>query len=260
MSFAGVDRLQYPGNDFMSGLMQNTNLLWTGFYLAPAPSQGNRSWMPHLADLRGMGPGWGIAPIFVGQQHPSITTPGVSHIRTAEQGRQDALLAASLADQAGFTSDAEAGLPGAPRIYLDIEIGGTLPREDLTYVNAWCATIRSDETAYLPGVYCSFKDTAAQLVRDNPDLTVWVFNINQFLHHHDQAMTGPAEFRKPDIAQSGFPGATAWQWIQGFGSITTTLPDGTTKSLSSWDLDVSAAPDPSHPDRKFDPDSGTWLD
>ncbi len=260
MSFAGIDRLQYPGNDFMNGLMQNTNLLWTGFYLAPAPSQGNRSWMTHLADLRAMAPGWGIAPIFVGQQHPSITTAGVSHVRTAEQGRRDALLAAQLADQAGFTSGAEADLSGAPRIYLDIEIGGTLPPEDLAYVNAWCATIRSDQTSYLPGVYCSFKDTAAQLQRDNPDLVCWVFNINQFLHHHDQALTDPGVFRKPDIGQSGFPAATAWQWIQGLASISVQLPGGGTQSLPSWDLDVSVVPDPSHPDRKFDADAGTWLD
>ena len=257
MAFAGIDRLQYPGNDFMTGLMLNTNLLWTGFYLAPAPSQGNRSWMTHLSDLRAMGPGWGIAPLFVGQQNPG--GPG-SHILTAAQGRQDALLAAQLADQAGFASGSENDLPGAPRIYLDIETGGNLPAADLAYANAWCETIRSDQTAYLPGVYCSFKDTAAQLVRDNPDLVVWVFNVNQFLHHHDQALVGPDEFRKPDITQAGFAGATMWQWIQGFASITTTLPSGSTQSMQTWDLDVSTVPDPSHPDRQFDVNAGTWLD
>jgi hypothetical protein len=256
MSFAGIDRLGYPGNDFMNGLMNNTNLLWTGFYLAPAPSQGNTSWMAHLVDLRAMGPGWGVAPIYVGQQHPSIDQPGVSHIRTAEQGRIDALNAAELADRAGFSSGSEANLTGSPRIYLDIEIGGNLPREDLAYVNAWCATIRSDQTAYLPGVYCSFKDTAAQLKRDNPDLVFWVFNLN----HHEPAMPEQNVFAKPDLTLSGVPDATAWQWVQGFASITTTLPDGSGQTLRSWDLDVSAAPDPSHPDRKFDPDTGTWLD
>jgi hypothetical protein len=145
-----------------------------------------------------MAPGWGIAPIFAGQQHPSI--PGLSHVRTAEQGRQDALLAAQLADQAGFAG--EAGLAGVPTIYLDIEYGCTLPREDLTYVNAWCATIRSEQTSYLPGVR-SVKETVTRLLHDNPDLVSL----------------------KP-----------------------------------SRDLDVSVAPDPSHPERKFDPDAGIWLD
>jgi Rv2525c-like, glycoside hydrolase-like domain len=255
MSFAGIDRLQYPGNDFMSGLMQNTDLLWTGFYLAPAPSQSNTSWMTHLADLRAMGPGWGIAPIFVGQQHPSGRG---SHTLTAAQGRQDALRAAELADQAGFTAAGEADLPGAPRIYLDIEIGGNLPHDFLTYVNEWCGVIRS-ETAYLPAVYCSFKNTATQIFIANPDLVVWVFNINQFLHHHDRAMVASGEFLKPDPATSGFPSATAWQWIQNLASITTTLPNGASQTLATWDLDVSIAPDPSHPDRQFDTTAGTWL-
>ncbi|MEV7095422.1 class I SAM-dependent methyltransferase [Amycolatopsis sp. NPDC051045] len=78
--------------------------------------------MIHLADLRAMAPGWGIAPIFVGQHHPGITTPGVSHTRTAEQGRRDALLAAQPADQAGFTSGAEADLTGPP-LGVDVSAG-----------------------------------------------------------------------------------------------------------------------------------------
>lgn len=256
MSFAGIDRLAYPGNDFMSGLMQNTNLLWTGFYLAPAPSQGNSSWMTHLADLRAMGPGWGIAPIFVGQQHPSGSG---SHILTDAQGRADALRAAALADQAGFASGAEAELPGAPRIYLDIEIGGRLPPDYMAYIDAWCEVLRSDQTSYLPAVYCSFKDTAAQILAANPDVAIWVFNINKFLNHHDQALLGPDTFLKPDIADSGFGQATAWQWIQGFGSLRTTLPSGVSTTLPTWDLDVSAVPDPSHPSRQFDADQGVWL-
>ncbi len=255
MEYAGIDRLEYPGNAFMSGLMQHTNLLWTGFYLAPTLSHPNTSWMTHLADLRAMGPGWGTAPLFVGQQHPS--GPG-SHVLTAAQGRQDALHAAQLADQAGFADETD--LPWPPRIYLDIEIGGNLPPDLLAYVNAWCQVIRSHETSYLPAVYCSYKDTAAQLQAANPDLVFWVFNINHFLHRHDEALVAPGEFLKPDIAtQSGFPPATAWQWIQDFSSITTTLPNGSTQSLNKWDLDVSLAPDPSYPAREFDSNAGIWV-
>jgi hypothetical protein len=246
-SYAGIDRLQYPGNDFMQALMLNTNLLWTGFYLAPAPSQGNTSWMTRLADLRSMGPGWGIAPLFVGQQHPS--GPG-SHVLTADQGRADALLATQRAGEAGFED--------LSVIYLDIEIGGNLPQDFLAYVNAWCEVVRSDATAYRPGVYCSFKDTPTQLRASNPDLLFWVFNINQFLHHHDAALVAENEFRKPDIADSGCPFASAWQWIQGFASITTTLPNGSPQTVSTWDLDVSTLPDPSMPERTFNSDTGTW--
>lgn len=256
MAFAGIDRSAYPGNAFMAGLMTHTNLLWTGFYLAPAPSHPEASWMERRADLRAMGPGWGIAPVYVGQQHPS--GPG-SHTLTAAQCKKDARDAAKLAYKAGFTDVWEKTLPGAPRIYLDIEIGGNLPANFLAYVNAWCEVIRSNETAYLPAVYCSFKDTGAQLLAANPDLTVWAFNINQFLHHHDQALVAPDKFRVPEPTQSGFAQATAWQWIQGFASITTKLPDGSTKTVANWDLDSSDAPDPSHPARQWDADANTWV-
>jgi hypothetical protein len=54
MAHSGIDRSGYPGNDFMSGLMEHTNLLWTGLYLARAPSHPtDTSWMAHRADLRG---------------------------------------------------------------------------------------------------------------------------------------------------------------------------------------------------------------
>lgn len=147
MSYAGIDG---PPPDFTRA----GDLLWASFYLAPAPSHADIRWMPHLAALRSRG--WGVAPLFAGQQHPSI--PGASHVRTAEQGRQDALLAAQLATQAGFAAE---DLPGPPTIYLAID--GPLPRPDLTYVNAWCAIMRSSETAYLPGVRCLSPVTAAQL-------------------------------------------------------------------------------------------------
>jgi hypothetical protein len=162
-----------------------------------------------------MGPGWGVAPIYAGQQHPRIGGPDVSHIRNAEQGRLDALDAALLADRAGFSSGPETGLAGPTRIYLRIEVRRTLPREDLTYVNAWCATVRSAATPYLPGVYCWSRDTAAQLLRSNPDLVL---------------LTEPGTFRRPDRCAPG------------------------------WNLEVSGAPDPSHPDRGFDPNTGAWLD
>jgi len=61
---------------------------------------------------------------------------------------------------------------------------------------------------------------------------------------------------EPDLAQSGFPGATAWQWIQGFRSITVRMPD---VSTPNWDPNVSAVPDPSHPDRELDAERRSWV-
>lgn len=54
---AGFDRLTYPGDAVMTALYDNTNLAWTGFYLAPAPSQPYTGWMTKAQTLRDMG--WG---------------------------------------------------------------------------------------------------------------------------------------------------------------------------------------------------------
>jgi hypothetical protein len=248
MTFAGIDRSVYPGDDFMSGLMSHSNLLWTGFYLGPAPKHRDTSWMTKRETLRSQGPGWGLAPIFLGQQDRGTLT--------AKQGTTDAELAAELADKAGFDDEP---LPGLAVIYLDIEVGGRLTAGWMNYVNAWCKHIRSDETKYRPGIYCSHNQTAAQIAADNDDAFIWVYNINKYKNKHSQAMTDETTFRKPDMADAGFEGATAWQWIQEYVEITTTLPDGTEQTLKGWDLDVSAVPDPSLPSRDFDTSIGEWT-
>src|SRR5690242_8977257 len=99
-NFAGFDRSTYPGDGQMTWLKQNTNLAWCGFYLAPAPSHANQSWMTKCAFLKGLG--WGLAPIYVGQQ--TQTSHG-SHNLTAAQGTADAQNAAMLAQQAGFPNN-----------------------------------------------------------------------------------------------------------------------------------------------------------
>src|ERR1700691_4592878 len=65
------DRSDYPGDDVMTWLRAHTNLQWCGYYFAPAPSHGDTSWMARRSAL--VAAGWGIAPIYVGQQ---ITGPG----------------------------------------------------------------------------------------------------------------------------------------------------------------------------------------
>src|SRR5262249_18022116 len=62
LMFAGIDRSTYPGDTVMQWLWDNTNLYWTGFYLAPAPSHGkDTSWMSRRGVLKQMG--WGFAPV-----------------------------------------------------------------------------------------------------------------------------------------------------------------------------------------------------
>jgi hypothetical protein len=94
---AGFDSLTYPGDDLMKIFWDKTNLAWCGFYLAPAPSQPYTGWMSKRSYLRGLG--WGFAPLYVGQQTHG---PG-SHDFSAGRGTTDAVDAAALARQAGFT-------------------------------------------------------------------------------------------------------------------------------------------------------------
>jgi hypothetical protein len=49
--FVGFDCLAYPGTDEMTWLKANTNLGWCGFYLAPAPSHSDSSWIGCRSDL-----------------------------------------------------------------------------------------------------------------------------------------------------------------------------------------------------------------
>jgi hypothetical protein len=227
---AGFDRLQYPGDDVMTALWQQTNLSWCGLYLAPAPSQPYTGWMTKVATLRAQG--WGLAPVFVGQQAPG--GPG-SHTLTAAQGTTDAASAVALADQAVIGDGAV--------IYLDVEIGGGLAADIAEYAHAWFAGVRASK--YRAGTYCSYLKSADQLLAADPDIFLWVFNINKY--KAAQTLDANGAIRRPDIVDSGVGYATAWQFLQGVPSISYNDAAGTAKTLANIDLDTATVLDPSFP-------------
>ena len=137
---AGFDRSDYPGNDLMQWLWRHTNLAWTGFYLAPAPSHPNAGWMGTRDFLRGLG--WGFAPLYLGQQAQG---PG-SHVLNSLQGYFDGIDATNLALRAGF--------PSHSVIYLDIEQGPPLGQPTADYYRTWVQAVL--DQGYYPGVYFSF--------------------------------------------------------------------------------------------------------
>jgi hypothetical protein len=122
-AFAGLDTYAYPGDATMRWLLANTNLVWTGYYLAPSPSHGDATWMGTRAKLQKAG--WGIAPIYVGQQ---IIRPGSLNPSTAT-GAVDGKQAASLLAYEGF-------IPGSC-VYLDLENGPPIPQPLRDYAAAW---------------------------------------------------------------------------------------------------------------------------
>lgn len=191
MPHAGFDRSAFPGAAKMAALKSTTNLKWCGFYLAPSPSHPNTGWMPTRATL--VAQGWGIAPIFVGQQ---TTGPG-SHVVTKTQGTLDGKKAVQLMLAAGF--------PPGTFVYLDLENGPPFPNNQKNYVAAWAQEVTNSAT-FNPGVYCSHLLAGAvhALV---PSARLWVFKVPTTAVH---SVAGP-NYPAPSPAGSGVSGAFMWQ-------------------------------------------------
>ncbi len=188
-AYAGFDRSEYPGKVVMDWLKANTNLKWAGYYLAPAPSHQDPSWMN--ADEAGLD-GWGLAPIYVGQE---VVGPG-SHKVNAGQGAVDGAHACSLMTSTGFDKGSV--------VYLDLENGPPMPPLQKDYVGAWCDAVVG--AGFKPGVYCSFM-FAPQVKALRPDAVIWVFHVRTVSPHPVPGTTFPT----PDPATSGYSGASIWQ-------------------------------------------------
>jgi len=219
---AGFDSLTYPGDDIMQLLWNNTNLAWTGFYLAPAPSQPYSGWMGKRQFLNGLG--WGLAPIYVGQQAQG---PG-SSILTSLQGYFDAIDATNLAVQAQF--------PSRSVIYLDVEQGPPLGQETIDYYKAWVQAVF--DRGFYPGVYCSYL-LARQLDAIDARPVTWTFHLKYPKKTYRDPL--PA----PDTSGSGYIGASVWQLAQGC-SIQVQDDNGLVRTFAPIDLSSSDTTDPSN--------------
>ncbi len=215
-SYAGMDAYAYPGSAQMSWLRTRTNLRWTGFYLGGAPNHGDTSWMSQRSTLVSMG--WGLAPIYVGRQVGQASL-------SRSQGVTDGESAASLAAQAGF--------PRGAVVYLDVEEGGTLPADLVSYYEGWVSGVVA--MGYSPGVYCSYSTTANQLTQADARATVWVFDIGS----SSCPAAGTTSFAAPAPTQA-WTGAQSWQFAQNCR---------VTDAYGTLNIDVnsSSTPDPSVP-------------
>src|SRR3954453_11452693 len=138
---AGVDVSAYPGDKVMKFLKQNTNLVWSGFYLGPAPSHKGTDWMTTRNTLVTMG--WGLAPLYVGQQ---TVGPGSKHPDKAH-GIADGADTVKLMKKSGF--------PPGSCVYLDLENGLPFPAKERDYVVAWVDNV--EKGGFKAGVYCSHR-------------------------------------------------------------------------------------------------------
>lgn len=231
--FPGIDRGQFPGLTTMQNLigalpvLSATNLVWTGYYLTPAPSQGRKlGWMGNRAALVSLG--WGLAPIYVGQQDPAAGL-GNSNILTAAQGAIDSQDAVNLASGEGF--------PSGSVIYQDVELGGPLNNQAyLDYLNAWIQGVFN--LGFTAGVYCNAASHVTDQMRAlDSRVILWGINLSSF--SCSQNSTNP--FPNPAPGGCGFSDASLWQLLQGCN-----LKDANGNTLlSNLDLDVAITADPS---------------
>lgn len=188
--YPGLDLSGYPGDAVMAWLKSNTNLVWTGFYLGPTPSHGGTDWMTRRNTL--VTQGWGLAPIYVGQQ---VTGPG-SHNTSLAQGTIDGDEAARLMTAAGFATGGW--------VYLDLENGPPLTALQIDYVSSWVDEVQVK--GFKAGVYCSHA-MAAAVHQARSSARIWAFKVSTNAPH---PVPGP---NYPDLhpAGCGYAGAFAWQ-------------------------------------------------
>jgi hypothetical protein len=191
--YFGVDISDYPGDAQMQGWWSGSPRWYVGFYLAPAPDHSDTSWMTKRSYLAGLG--WGFLIIYVGRQ---VGWSGLTYA----QGQADASNAAGLASQAGF--------PSLATIFLDVETGGTLPSDMISYIQGWVDEI-DNHTVYWAGVYCSFYQSAAQIKQavGANQITFWCWNVNC---PPSPGCTLPSS--PPNPTGCGYSGASAWQYAQ----------------------------------------------
>lgn len=215
--FAGFDCSGFPGLDVTGWLKTNTNLHWCGFYLGPAPSHPDKSWMAHHGDL--VEQGWGVAPLYVGQQ---VVGPGSKH-PSASQGKIDGRDAVALMKAAGFDD--------GTFVYLDLENGPPLKPKQRDYVGAWVDAVSAG--AFSPGVYCSH-GIAAAVNTLRPLARIWAFKVSTTAAHPVPGVNFPDSHP----SGSGFVGSFAWQLAQ--NAVIGVKPP---KKLKV-DLDTALTPDP----------------
>jgi hypothetical protein len=221
--WAGFDREPYPdpGNKrgIIRWLWENTNLYWCGYYLAPTPDHRDTSWMGKRQFLKDMG--WGLAPLYVGQQEGSFWLTG-------KRGETDGKQAALFATNEGFRKGS--------RIYLDIEIHPrSTSKAMIDYYRAWVLAVI--DGGYWPGIYCSPR-FADLLVRSNPAPIVPAVWAAGRWHSKFGSFGHPYPEKNP--MHSGYSQAKIWQHA---GEADIHGPHG---KLHRYDLNSCYTNDPSN--------------
>jgi len=202
-SFLGFDRNDYPGDDAMKFL--RTDFAFTSYWLSNPPQTKSNSWFGKREFLRSLG--YGFLPLFNGP------TSGELHDEpyTLKRAADDVQSAVAAARREGF--------PRGSLIFLDIEEGGRLPSNYVTYLRQWALGLA--QLGFRAGVYCSgipvdegegVKLVTADFIRDqikSAELSYWVFN--------DACPPSPGcgtSQSLPLPGKSGVTYAQVWQFVR----------------------------------------------
>jgi hypothetical protein len=227
--YAGFDTKDYPGIDTMNWLSANSNLKWCGYYLAPAPNRSPTGWPGQYNSLAA---GWGVVPIYVGQQDPRTGNANYtpSSILTSDQGTIDGKNAADLVATEQFASGSF--------VFLDWEYGSLDAEGSGAYIQAWITALAADGR-FMPGIYCSHVVAPNVVplidnINPTPVVRFWCWKVPTTDQH---AFTGDlANIPELDPSGCGFAGADGWQREQ---NATVSFPAGA--PIASLGVDFSTA-------------------
>lgn len=223
--YAGIDKDWYPGDQAMRWLYDNTNLFWTGFYLASGKGKGwttETTWWRKYPTLTEMG--WGIAPIYMGKgpDSPKLQL-AAQQGKAVGEGYSDGLEAVRLASRAQ--------IPPMSVIYFDLE-QHALPQRWKDYYFGWMEAVL--DSLYWPGIYC-YPSVVPELLSDvakrnfdrpdSPRPQVWVADTNRASKmlgqmsfndwKQDPKKSYPA-FPTPHPSEVKVAAATSWQYAHEF--------------------------------------------
>ena len=225
--YPGFDTDAFPTLAKLQWLKSNTDLVWTGYYLGAAGSSHPATdWLGNRAALVAMG--WGLAPLYVGEQEPTSQVRGNKNPSQAK-GTTDGRETVALMTREGF--------PAGSTVYLDIEDGSLKPIMS-EYVVAWIDAFNG--SGFAPGIYCSHVIAGqAAALRPNAKPRIWAFKVTT-------TNGGPynkTTFPNGDPAGSAYADAKLWQCNQ---NCTLALP-GTPVNGMKVDLSTSVFQDPCAP-------------
>jgi hypothetical protein len=163
--YAGLDSASFPGMHAMNWLKANTNLTWTGYYLAPwgAGKEFKPKWRAALPRLRETG--WGIAPIYLGKQPNTLAATLKKRGKLGKErfdGYDDGVEAARFAKSAEFGP--------ASVLYFDLE-KYEFTKAWKQYLYGWMEGVM--DAGYYPGLYCSH--LRADELSNDADVTGYPF-------------------------------------------------------------------------------------